>query len=91
VPRRAQPKQLRRLSGFLDRSEFEPRSYPVLDLPYNNIPELFRGRVLPETHRFQTATTENPDRQLVIWERRSAGPANQEGELVQRAGESEPE
>jgi hypothetical protein len=54
VPRVLQPRQLDRLRGYLDQGRFERREFPVADLPYNNIPELDRGRVLTTTHLFRT-------------------------------------
>jgi len=54
IPRRAQPKTLDRLRPYLQQGEFERVEFPVADLPYNNIPELFSGRVLPTTHGFTT-------------------------------------
>jgi hypothetical protein len=54
IPRTQQPRKLGLLRPYLAQAEFEQRELPVADLPYNNIPELYRGRVLTTTHQFRT-------------------------------------
>jgi hypothetical protein len=54
IPRTQQPRKLALLRPYLAQAQFEQRGLPVADLPYNNIPELYRGRVLTTTHQFRT-------------------------------------
>lgn len=70
VPRRRWPKSLAELRPFLARGEWEKLSFPVRDLHYNNIPALSGSRFAPDPHRFRTATTDDPESQLVIYLRR---------------------
>ena len=71
VPRRRWPHSLRRLSTFLREGDFEAVRLPVRDLHHNSVPALSRSRFIPDPHRFETATTDDPDEQLVIYLRSS--------------------
>lgn len=67
VPRRGWPHSLRELGSFLRDGDFEAVRLPVRDLHHNTIPALSRSRFIPDPHRFETATTDDPDQQLVIY------------------------
>ena len=54
IPRRGQPKRLEAVRGYLLRGSYEPRRLPIADMPYNALPELYSGRVLQQTHWFET-------------------------------------
>jgi len=69
IPRKAQPKRLDWLLPYLAKGEFSRHDLPVIDLPYNNIPELFSGRVLTTTHLFRTASPDGESELLSIYER----------------------
>jgi hypothetical protein len=58
IPRRLQTKNLRTLKDYVEAGRFRRVTYPVTDLPYNNIPELDPGRVLTQTHRFRSSRGE---------------------------------
>ena len=45
------------MRGYLSQGRFSEHGLPVLDLPYNNIPELYEGRVLQTTHAFRTRSS----------------------------------
>ncbi len=72
VPRQRWPQSLRRLRPFLRDGNFEEVRLPVRDLHYNSMPALSRSRFIPDPHRFETATTDDPDEQLVIYLRTSS-------------------
>jgi len=69
VPRTGQPRKLDLLWSYLDQGTFERREFPVADLPYNNIPELDRGRVLSTTHLFRTRRPNEGESPFYIHER----------------------
>jgi len=54
IPRKRQPRSFAQVRGYLEQGRFVEHGLPVADLPYNNIPELYRGRVLDTTHLFRT-------------------------------------
>ncbi len=78
IPRKTQRKHVRKVYAYLAQGEFERREYPVQDLPYNNIPELFEGRVLRRTHLFETQHPAPGSPSFFIQER-LGGPAGSEG------------
>ena len=55
IPRMSQPRRLAELRGYLHRDRFRRHELNAADVAYNNIPELFPGRLLSQTHRFETA------------------------------------
>jgi hypothetical protein len=69
IPRAAVPKRLAMVRSYLAHGEFVRRSMPVADLPYNNIPELYEGRVLQQTHLFRTEAPRGPGDALIVYER----------------------
>ncbi len=69
IPRKAQPKKLARLRPYLAQGKFVRRDFSIADLPYNNIPELFSGRVLSTTHFFREQSAPDAERALFIYER----------------------
>lgn len=54
IPRKQQPRNLQPVRDYLRQGRFNEHGLPVQDLPYNNIPELYAGRVLSTTHLFRT-------------------------------------
>ena len=50
-------------------SDFERHELDVADVAYNNIPELYRGRVLSTVHRFETPRPGEAGPPLAIYER----------------------
>jgi hypothetical protein len=78
VPRRGQPRKLDLLWSYLDQGTFERREFPVVDLPYNNIPELDRGRVLTTTHLFRTRPPAEGESPFYIHERVREAPRSSE-------------
>jgi hypothetical protein len=72
VPRRRWPRSLRELRPFLQEGDWEEVRFPVRDLHHNTVPALSRSRFIPDPHRFETATTDDPDEQLVIYLRSSS-------------------
>ena len=73
IPRKAQPKSLDALRIWLGRGGFQRHDLPVADLPYNNIPELYRGRVLTWTHQFRSLGPRTELGPLVVYEREGDG------------------
>lgn len=69
IPRRAQPRSLRDVRHYLLEGEFERIELPVADTEYNNIPELYTGRVLSSVHRFQTLSPGPSAPPLAIYQR----------------------
>lgn len=69
IPRKAQPKTLGLLRSYLAQGEFERHDFPVADLPYNNIPEIYAGRVLQTTHLYRTQRPGDGLQALSIYER----------------------
>jgi hypothetical protein len=72
IPRRAQPRSLRDVRHYLLEGEFERIELPVADTEYNNIPELYPGRVLSSVHRFQTLSPGPLAPPLAIYQRLDA-------------------
>ena len=87
VPRGGQPKGLDTLEVFIEDGRFTRHVYPVEDLPYNNIPELDRGRVLAMTHRFRSSA--RADGSPLVAYMRVEARASAEADAADRAG-SEP-
>jgi hypothetical protein len=69
LPRRRWSTQLPELERFRARGRFELTRLPVEDTRFNQIAALSRSELLPETHRFATAQTDDPRLQLEIYER----------------------
>jgi hypothetical protein len=67
VPRRRWPRSLAELRPFLARGSWREERFPVRDLHFNNVPALSRSRFMPDPHRFETALSDDPDEQLVIY------------------------
>jgi len=69
IPRSAQPRSLRAVRRYLLEGEFKRTELPVADTEYNNIPELYPGRVLSSVHRFQTLRPGPSTPPLAIYQR----------------------
>ena len=69
IPRRDQPRSLRAVRRYLLEGEFERIELPVADSEYNNIPELYPGRVLSSVHRFETLEPGASAPPLAIYQR----------------------
>jgi len=72
IPRRGQPRSHGAVRRYLLAGDYERHALDVADTEYNNIPELFPGRVLSTTHRFRTPRPGEAGPPLVIYERRPA-------------------
>ena len=72
IPRRGQPRSHGAVRRYLLAGDFERHALEVADTEYNNIPELFSGRVLSTTHRFRTPRPGEEGPPLAIYERRPA-------------------
>ncbi len=69
VPRQRWRETLGVLQIYLDHGRFETVQLPVVDLPYNNIPELTKAQSVPMTHRFELAPSEDPRMNLSVHHR----------------------
>ena len=69
VPRQRWRETLGVLQIYLDNGRFETVQLPVVDLPYNNIPELTKAQSVPMTHRFELAPSEDPRLNLSVHHR----------------------
>jgi len=69
IPRRRWSRGLDELGRLLEGGVFERHGLRVADLHWNNIPALSRSPLVPDPHRFRTASTGDASRQLVIHER----------------------
>ncbi len=71
IPRASQPRRLQEVRQYLFQAPFERYGLPVVDAPYNHIPELYAGRVLPSVHSFKTQRPEEASGPpLAIYERK---------------------
>ena len=77
IPRTAQPRSLEAVRRSLLEGGYQARRLPVADMPYNHLPELYSGRVLSETHWFETPAPGSGRPDLVVYRRVSAGPSNE--------------
>jgi hypothetical protein len=77
MPRKAWQAHLGVLAGFLRRGEFERHVLPVVDAPYNTIPELGRWPTVPLPHPFETREPASQGQSLELFLRvdRSGVPA----------------
>jgi hypothetical protein len=80
VPRRRWPRSLAELGPLLARGEWEEVRLPVEDLHHNTVPALSRSRFIPDSHRFRTAASDDPDAQLVLYLRVPDRPGAQRGQ-----------
>ncbi|MDG2051639.1 MAG: hypothetical protein P8M78_15900 [Myxococcota bacterium] len=69
IPRTAQPRGLEAVRRYLLRGDFEALRLPVADMPYNHLPELYSGRVLSETHWFESPAPSSGRPNLIIYRR----------------------
>ena len=69
VPRREQ-RARSGLVAHLASGDFTRTLLPVRDVAYNNIPEVYAGRVLDTVHRSRTPLPADESEALAIWERR---------------------
>ncbi len=69
IPRRRWSRQLPELERFLRGGHFALTRLPVEDTRFNQVPALSQSELLPETHRFATAATGDPELQLEVYER----------------------
>ncbi|MAJ58599.1 MAG: hypothetical protein CBC48_00865 [bacterium TMED88] len=77
IPRTAQPRSLEAVRRALLGGGYQARRLPVADMPYNHLPELYSGRVLSETHWFETPAPGLGRPNLVVYRRMPAGPVNE--------------
>ena len=71
IPRSGQPRSHGAVRRYLLAGDYERHALGVADTEYNNIPELFSGRVLSTTHRFRTARPGEAGPALAVYERRT--------------------
>lgn len=69
IPRMTQPRSLQAVRRYLLEGEFKRHELNVADTQYNNIPELYSGRVLSTVHRFETLQPGEGAPPLAIYER----------------------
>ena len=69
IPRMTQPRSLQAVRRYLLEGEFKRHELSVADTQYNNIPELYSGRVLSTVHRFETLRPGESAPPLAIYER----------------------
>ena len=69
IPRMAQPRSLSAVRRYLLDGEFKRHELSVADTGYNNIPELYPGRVLSTVHHFKTQHAGASAPPLAIYER----------------------
>ncbi len=69
LPRKAWRSHLGVLAGFLREGEFERHVLPVVDAPYNTIPELGRWSTVPLPHPFETREPASEGQSLELFVR----------------------
>jgi hypothetical protein len=69
LPRRWWRRGSGELRRFLERGEFERRTFPIPDLPSNTTPALSRSPWILDTHRFRTPALDDPAAALTLYER----------------------
>jgi hypothetical protein len=69
IPRKTWPPHLGVLAAFLREGEFERHALPVIDAPYNTIPELGRWPTVPIPHSFETRRPESQAQSLEVFVR----------------------
>jgi hypothetical protein len=67
LPRKSWPRRIDLVTGFLRRGTFERHDFPVVDDPYNTIPELGRWPSVPVPHRFATAPAQSEGQKLQLF------------------------
>jgi hypothetical protein len=77
IPRKTWPRHLGVLAAFLREGDFERHTLPVIDAPYNTIPELGSWPTVPLPHSFETRRPEHQAQSLEVFLRVDA-PANPE-------------
>jgi hypothetical protein len=75
IPRKTWPQHLDVLAGFLREGDFERHVLPVMDAPYNTIPELGRWPTVPLTHPFETRIPRSERESLELFVRVDASAA----------------
>ena len=69
IPRMTQPRSLQAVRRYLLGGDFKRHELAVADTEYNNIPELYPGRVLSTVHHFETRRAGDGDPPFSIYER----------------------
>lgn len=82
ILRKRIPRYHAELAAYRQREQFVRESYPVKDLPFNNISELTPGPGLQVLHQFSTPTPAREDEAADIWIRASQGRERSEGGSV---------
>jgi len=77
IPRKTWPRHLGVLAAFLREGDFERHALPVIDAPYNTIPELGSWPTVPIPHSFETRRPEHQAQSLEVFLRVDA-PADRE-------------
>ena len=75
IPRKSWPSRQGVLAEFLSRGEYQRHVLPVLDAPYNTIPELGRWPSVPAPHAFETRRPAGEGQALEIFTRVGSGAA----------------
>ncbi|MEE3328481.1 MAG: hypothetical protein VX252_14175 [Myxococcota bacterium] len=69
IPRMAQPRSLGAVRRYLLEGEFKRNELNVADTEYNQIPELYSGRVLSTVHHFETQRPGDAGPPVAVYER----------------------